>query len=127
MEKRSKMMGLWNASIPLGTAIGVTMGGIIASTAGDGSMPLALWRCPGLIIAVLFLFVKDYKTVDLSRVDNSDNVKVKMERKGYDQGISEEAFRDLSPISDDGALIFVTTAMIVWLPKFFDDYQRHGS
>lgn len=26
LEKRSKMMGLWNASIPLGSTVGVTMG-----------------------------------------------------------------------------------------------------
>ena len=31
-DKRSKMMGLWNASIPLGTAIGVLLGGIIAAS-----------------------------------------------------------------------------------------------
>ena len=34
LGKRSKMMGLWNASIPLGTAIGVLLGGIIALKLG---------------------------------------------------------------------------------------------
>lgn len=33
-EKRSKMMGLWNASDSIGSAIGVTAGGIIASSWG---------------------------------------------------------------------------------------------
>ena len=34
IDKRSKMMGLWNASIPLGSAIGVLLGGIIAVKLG---------------------------------------------------------------------------------------------
>ncbi len=117
MEKRSKMMGLWNASIPLGAAIGVTMGGIIASTWG-WKHAFGVVAIPGLIIAVLFLFVKDYKTVDLSRVDKS-NVKIKMERKD----IIKEFLKKPSVIFTYfgmTAIVFVTTAMIVWLPKFFE-------
>jgi MFS family permease len=68
LEKRSKMMGLWNASIPLGSAIGVTMGGIIAQSLG-WKHAFGLVAFPGLIVAILFLFVKDYKTVDLSFVN----------------------------------------------------------
>ena len=33
-DRRSRMMGLWNASIPLGTAIGTLAGGIIAASWG---------------------------------------------------------------------------------------------
>jgi MFS family permease len=117
MEKRSKMMGLWNASIPLGSAIGVTMGGIIASTWG-WKHAFGIVAIPGLIIAILFLFVKDYKTVDLSRVDKANN-RVKMERKD----IVREFLKKPSVIFTYfgmTAIVFVTTAMIVWLPKFFE-------
>jgi MFS family permease len=117
IEKRSKMMGLWNASIPLGSAIGVTMGGIIASTWG-WKHAFGIVAVPGLIIAILFLFVKDYKTVDLSRVDKSNN-KIKMERKD----IIKEFLKKPSVIFTYfgmTAIVFVTTAMIVWLPKFFE-------
>ncbi|MCU0378406.1 MAG: MFS transporter [Bacteroidales bacterium] len=117
MEKRSKMMGLWNASIPLGSAIGVTMGGIIASSWG-WKHAFGIVAVPGLIIAILFLFVKDYKTVDLSRVDTS-NKRVKMERKD----IIREFLKKPSVIFTYfgmTAIVFVTTAMIVWLPKFFE-------
>ena len=79
IEKRSKMMGLWNASIPLGTAIGVFLGGIIATHLG-WKYAFGLVAFPGLIVAILFFFVKDYKTVDLSFFDKRNN-KVKMERK----------------------------------------------
>ena len=117
MEKRSKMMGLWNASIPLGSAIGVTMGGIIASTWG-WKHAFGIVAVPGLIIAILFLFVKDYKTVDLSRVDQSNN-RIKMERKDM---IKEFLKKPSVIFTYFGmtAIVFVTTAMIVWLPKFFE-------
>ena len=117
IERRSRMMGLWNASIPLGSAIGVTMGGIIASTWG-WKHAFGIVAVPGLIIAILFLFVKDYKTVDLSRVDKSDN-KIKMERKD----MIKEFLKKPSVIYTYfgmTAIVFVTTAMIVWLPKFFE-------
>lgn len=117
MEKRSKMMGLWNASIPIGSAIGVTMGGIIASSWG-WKHAFGLVAIPGLIVAVLFLFVKDYKTVNLSVVDKSNNT-VKMERKD----MIREFIRKPSVIFTYfgmTAVVFVTTALIVWLPKFFE-------
>ena len=116
LEKRSKMMGLWNASIPLGGAIGVTFGGIIAQSLG-WKHAFGIVAIPGLIIAILFLFVKDYKTVDLSFVDKSSN-KVKMERKDI---IREFLSKKSVFFTYFGmtAVVFVTTAMMVWLPKYF--------
>jgi MFS family permease len=121
LEKRSKMMGLWNASIPLGSAIGVTMGGIIAQTLG-WKHAFGIVAVPGLIIAILFLFVKDYKTVDLSFVNKSNN-KIKMEKKDM---IREFITKPSVIFTYFGmaAVVFVTTAMIVWLPKFFE--IEHG-
>jgi MFS family permease len=117
IEKRSKIMGLWNASIPLGSAIGVGMGGIIAQAWG-WKHAFGIVAVPGLIIAVLFMFVKDYKTVDLSFVDKS-NHKIKMERKD----IVREFISKPSVIYTYfgmAAVVFVTTAIIVWLPKYFE-------
>jgi MFS family permease len=117
IEKRSKMMGLWNASIPIGSAIGVTMGGIIASSWG-WKHAFGIVAIPGLIIAILFLFVKDYKTVDLSFVDK-DNKKVKMERKDMFREFLTKPSVLLTYFAMT-AIVFVTTALIVWLPKFFE-------
>lgn len=121
LEKRSKMMGLWNASIPLGSAIGVIMGGIIAASLG-WKHAFGIVAVPGFIIAVLFLFVKDYKTVDLSFVDKS-NKKIKMEKNDM---IREFITKPSVIFTYFGmaAIVFVTTAMIVWLPKFFE--TGHG-
>jgi MFS family permease len=117
LEKRSKMMGLWNASIPLGSAIGVTMGGIIAQSLG-WKHAFGLVAFPGIIVAVLFLFVKDYKTVDLSFIDKSNN-RIKMEKKDMiREFISKPSV--LFTYFGMAAVVFVTTAMIVWLPKYFE-------
>ncbi len=117
MEKRSKMMGLWNSSIPLGSAIGVTMGGIIAQSLG-WKHAFGIVAVPGLIIAILFLFVNDYKTVDLSFIDKN-NKKIKMGKKDM---IREFIAKPSVIYTYFGmaAVVFVTTAMIVWLPKFFE-------
>jgi MFS family permease len=117
IEKRSKMMGLWNASIPVGSAIGVTMGGIIATVWG-WKHAFGIVAIPGLIIAILFLFVKDYKTVDLSFVDKSNN-RIKMEKKDMIREFLNKPSVLLTYLGMT-AIVFVTTAMIVWLPKFFE-------
>jgi MFS family permease len=116
IEKRSKMMGLWNASIPLGTAIGVFLGGIIAVRLG-WKHAFGLVAIPGLLVAVLFLFVKDYKTVDLSFVDKA-NQKVKMERKDL---VKEFLTKPSIIFAYFGitAVVFVTTSLLTWLSTYF--------
>lgn len=117
IEKRSKMMGIWNASIPLGTAIGVLLGGIIATSWG-WKHAFGLVAFPGLIVAILFLFVKDYKTVDLSFISRSEQ-KVKMERKDI---IREFLSRPSIIYTYFGitAVVFVTTSLITWLSTYFE-------
>lgn len=116
IEKRSKMMGIWNASIPLGTAIGVLLGGIIAVKLG-WKHAFGLVAIPGLIVAIMFLFVKDYKTVDLSFVDRQ-NKKIKMERKDMvKEFISKPSI--IYTYFGITAVVFVTTSLITWLASFF--------
>jgi MFS family permease len=116
IEKRSKMMGLWNASIPLGTAIGVLLGGIIAIKLG-WKHAFGLVAFPGLIVAVLFLFVKDYKTVDLSFFDKT-NRKIKMERKDmFREFLSKPSI--IYTYFGITAIVFVTTSLLTWLSTYF--------
>jgi MFS family permease len=116
LEKRSKMIGLWNASIPLGTAIGVLLGGIIAVRLG-WKHAFGLVAIPGFIIAILFLFVKDYKTVDLSFI-NKNNQKIKMEKKDM---VREFITKPSVIFTYFGiaAVVFVTTSLITWLSTYF--------
>lgn len=62
---RSTLIGVFLGASPLGAALGVMLGGWIATHYG--------WRhafgvvaAPGLIFAVLFFFIRDYKTVELT-------------------------------------------------------------
>jgi MFS family permease len=116
IEKRSKMMGIWNASIPLGTAIGVLLGGVIATRLG-WKHAFGLVALPGLFVAILFLFVKDYKTVDLSFVDKTNKM-IKMEKKD----IIKEFLTKPSVIFTYfgiAAVVFVTTSLLTWLATYF--------
>jgi MFS family permease len=117
IDKRAKMMGIWNAAIPLGSAIGVLLGGIIAVKLG-WKHAFGLVAIPGLIVAILFLFVKDYKTVDLSFYDKAKN-KVRMERKDI---IKEFITKPSVVYTYFGmaCVVFVTTSMLTWLPTYFE-------
>jgi MFS family permease len=115
-DRRSRMMGLWNASIPLGTAIGVLLGGIIATSWG-WRHAFGIVAIPGLIVAILFLFVKDYKTIDLSYFDSMNN-KVKMKvRDQVQEFLSKPSL--IFTYFGIAAVVFVTTSLITWLSTYF--------
>ena len=117
IEKRAKMMGIWNASIPLGSALGVLLGGMIAVKFG-WKHAFGIVAIPGFIVAVMFMFVKDYKTVDLSFVDNLSN-KVKMKKKDIvKEFISKPSV--LFTYFGIASVIFVTTALLTWLPTYIE-------
>jgi MFS family permease len=120
-EKRSKMMGIWNASIPLGTAIGHALGGVIAVQLG-WKHAFGIVAAPGLVIALLFLFLKDYKTVDLAFVDETRKQKIKMKRKDM---VREFLTRPSVLFTYFGmaCVVFVTTALITWLSTYFQNVQ----
>lgn len=116
VERRSRMMGLWNASIPLGTAIGVLLGGIIAQKLG-WKHAFGIVAIPGLIVAILFLFVKDYKTVDLSFVDSMNN-RIKMTTRDiFREFITKPSL--IFTYFGIACVVFVTTSLITWLSTYF--------
>jgi MFS family permease len=121
VDRRARMMGLWNASIPLGSAIGVLLGGIIAVKLG-WRHAFGIVAIPGLIVAILFLFVKDYKTVDLSFYDKNSN-KIKMEKKDM---IKEFITKPSVLLTYLGMalVVFVTTSMLTWLPTYFEKMRN---
>jgi MFS family permease len=118
IDRRSRMMGIWNASIPVGTAIGHLLGGLIAVHLG-WKHAFGIVAFPGLIIAILFLFIKDYKTVDLAFIDKNSN-KIKMEKKDM---VREFLTRPSVLFTYFGiaSIVFVTTALITWLSTYFQN------
>ncbi|HKK42542.1 MAG TPA: MFS transporter [Bacteroidales bacterium] len=118
IDKRARMMGIWNASIPIGSAIGVLLGGIIAVKLG-WKHAFGIVAIPGMIVAILFFFVKDYKTVDLSFLDKDRN-RIKMEKKDIVmEFISKPSV--LFTYFGIAAVVFVTTSMLTWLPTYFEN------
>ena len=119
-EKRSRMMGLWNISIPLGVAVGTAVGGFVAQHWG-WRHAFGLVAIPGAITSLLFFFVRDYKTVDLVKtVGSSDtgNKKLRMSKMDIFREFIHTPSLILNNIGFIGC-IFVNNAIIVWLPTYF--------
>jgi MFS family permease len=126
-EKRSWINGIWNASIPLGGAIGVALGGFIAAKWGWRSA-FGIVAIPGLIVAILFFFIKDYKTVNLTKNENSSTNgevigskltgQTKMSFKDIVKEFISKPSLVLTYFGMTG-IVFVTTSLMSWLPSFF--------
>jgi len=119
-EKRSRMMGLWNISIPLGIAVGIGLGGFIATHWG-WRHAFGLVAIPGAIVAILFFFVKDYKTVELVKTDASCKTgpsKIKMSKMDIFREFIHTPSLILTNIGFIGC-IFANNAIIFWLPTYF--------
>jgi len=59
---RSLVMGIFNMAVPLGTALGLILGGAISVKYG-WRMAFYIFTVPGVLLALLALYMKDYKTV----------------------------------------------------------------
>ncbi|MBN2179296.1 MAG: MFS transporter [Deltaproteobacteria bacterium] len=118
-EKRAQIMGFWNASIPLGSALGIALGAIIAEHFGWRYAFLAV-AIPGLIAGLVFFRIKDYKTVDLSKTirgaDSEDKKKMKM--ADIVREFTGTPSLILTYLAFAGNL-FVTTSLMSWLPTYF--------
>ncbi|MBN1144107.1 MAG: MFS transporter, partial [Bacteroidales bacterium] len=129
-EKRSWMMGLWNASIPLGSAIGIALGGIIAARWG-WRHAFGLVAIPGLIVAILFFFVKDYKTVGLVKNSASGKLdKNSNNEPGKTVMSAKDIFREfvgkpslIFTYFGMAGVVFTTTSLLTWLPTYFHRVQ----
>lgn len=116
-KRRALMMGIWNASIPLGAAAGIGVGGYVAQHYG-WQHAFGLVAVPGLVISLLFFFVKDYKTVNLADE--------KQKAPGIRE-VSAQFLRTPSLLFTYGGFAannFVTAALITWLPTFFHRVQE---
>lgn len=123
-RRRSWIMGVWNAGIPLGSAIGVVAGGLIAAHWG-WRHALGLVAIPGIIIAVLFFIVKDYKTVRLEKTKSNatkEKEKVKMSLRDIVREFTQKPSLIFTYLGIT-FVVFVTSSVMWWLPEF---YKRIG-
>ena len=118
-EKRATMNGLFTSAVPFGTAIGVVLGGFIAVNIG-WRYAFGLTAIPGLLVAVLFFWVKDYKTVEFQKISTSGEKSTSSSKRYLE--IAKEFLATPSLIFTYLGYIgntFVTTALITWLPTYF--------
>ena len=125
IEKRARMLGIWGASQPLGIGAGIALGGLIAAQLG-WRYAFGLVALPGLIVAILFFFVKDYKTVALVKTIQQTSAEAVSKMKMRAGDIVKEFLRTSTLVFTYlgfTASIFVTTSIMTWLPTF---YHRMG-
>jgi len=119
VQKRSRMMGLWNVSIPLGSAIGVGLGGVIAK-AWSWKHAFGLVAIPGFIIGLLFFFMgRDYRTVKLEKSATATQAARKMKVGDLVGEFGRKPSLILTYIGFAGNT-FLTSAFLTWLPSYFN-------
>ena len=120
-KERARMNGIWTAAVPIGAAIGTVVGGIVAELLG-WRYAFGIVAAPTFIIGILFFFtIKDYKTVDLTKTiagAAETGKKVRMSIKD----LLKDIFSKPSLVSNFlgfSGNIFVSMALITWLPTYF--------
>ena len=53
---RAKVLGIFNLGIPLGGALGVVLGGLIATKTGSWRTPFYVFAAPGIILGIVAFF-----------------------------------------------------------------------
>jgi MFS family permease len=62
-EIRSLIIGIFFAFSQLGMVIGLVVGGWLLTATGDWRVPFYVFAIPGIILAIIVLFLPDYRTV----------------------------------------------------------------
>jgi len=119
---RATLLGAFFAAVSIGSVLGVVIGGVIAARWG-WEAAFGVVGIPGLVLAVAYLLVPDYKTVDMAP---------RTERKPSTMGFVRDTAAALtgSPtvwwtcIGSACQLVVVSTIWS-WLPSYFNRY--HGA
>jgi MFS family permease len=121
-DRRARMVGIWGTSFFIANALALALGGVIATRWGWRAA-FGLTALPGLVAAVMFFFIKDYKTVELVRTvkEAATGVSSKVKMKASDA--AKEFLRTPTLYLNYlgmGFVQFVSVAVITWLPSYFN-------
>jgi predicted MFS family arabinose efflux permease len=115
---RSLMVGLWTAALPLGSAIGIVAGGIIATRYGWRNA-FGIVALPGFIVAILFFFVRDYETVSLAKKTGASPDRPEtLKSRDVLHAFMRTPSLLLTYLAFAGSM-FLTASYLSWLPTFF--------
>jgi len=122
-KMRSMIVGLWTAALPLGSALGVVVGGWVAARYG-WRHAFGLVALPGFLIAILFFFVRDYKTVRLEKkADQERETRLKMKQRDIVREFIHKPSLLLTYIGFAGNM-FLTASYLSWLPTYFNRIEN---
>ncbi|HEY1092934.1 MAG TPA: MFS transporter [Burkholderiaceae bacterium] len=117
---RGALLGAFFAAASLGSVLGVLLGGVIAARFG-WQMAFGVVGVPGLALALLYLFVRDYKTVDLQSSGTQLSVGMLVQRTLR----TLAGTRTLVWACAGAAMqLIVVSSIWSWLPSFLNRY--HG-
>lgn len=117
---RGTLMGALFAAGSLGSVLGVVLGGVVSSRWG-WKAAFGVVGLPGLVLALLYLFVRDYKTVELAPQRNQ----IKPSLSGTLRHIfgSLAATPTLLWVCAAAAMqLIVVSAIWSWLPSFLNRF-----
>ncbi|MBU2548193.1 MAG: MFS transporter [Proteobacteria bacterium] len=120
-NKRATVNGLFNAAVPLGAAIGIACGGIIAVKWGWRHV-FGIMALPGLVLALLMFRVKDYRTIRLVKKPGPLNREAALELaelRDVVRGLLKTPSL-LGTYMGYAGNMFVTSALMAWLPTFYN-------
>jgi len=124
-EHRAKHIGIYNAAAPLGAGLGMFLGGYIGMLYG-WRHAFGLVAAPGLILAILFWFINDYRTIPLEKTED-------------DKGLSGTIKETLKTIIEllkiktlwymyiaYALIIGVNTSILDWVPSYFVRFLHYN-
>lgn len=119
---RGTLMAAFFASASVGSVLGVVLGGIIAARWG-WQAAFGVVGVPGLVLALLYLKVRDYRTFDLNAARQQATQSV----GGVARFIAQKLLRSHTVAwvcIGDAAQLMVLSAVTAWLPSYLNRF--HG-
>jgi predicted MFS family arabinose efflux permease len=116
---RASLLGGFFASASVGSVLGVILGGVIAARFG-WQAAFGVVGIPGLVVALLYFFVRDYPTVQASTTRAAGGARIR--------GVMVRSILKSPTVLwvcvGAGAQLIVVSALWSWLPSFLN--RAHG-
>jgi MFS family permease len=114
---RSTVMGIFLGGALFGSVVGVALGGVVATRVG---WPWAFISVgvPGLILALTYLLVRDYKTVNLTSATTDERKMSWREIARSSLGVRSTIYGYIG-----GAFqLFASAAIVSWIPSYLNRF-----